>query len=77
LRADADKKLLIERAGRRLRITFNRPDAKTVCNIGLKQLAHSIMDASIAYEALSNGTRNHQEGVKAFREKRRPMFEGR
>ena len=50
---------------------------KTVCNIGLKQLAHSIVDASIAYEALSNVTRDHREGVAAFREKRRPLFEGR
>jgi enoyl-CoA hydratase len=46
-------------------------------NIGLKQLAHSIMDACIAYEALSNVTQDHQEAVNAFREKRQPAFSGR
>jgi enoyl-CoA hydratase len=48
-----------------------------VCSIGLKQLAHSMMDASIACEALSNVARDHREGVAAFREKRRPVFERR
>lgn len=47
---------------------------KASINIGLKQLAHSILDASIAYEALSNLTRDHQEAVNAFREKREPVF---
>ncbi|PRX96872.1 enoyl-CoA hydratase/isomerase family protein [Paraburkholderia sp. BL25I1N1] len=50
---------------------------KTSINIGLKQLAHSILDASIAYEALSNQTEDHQEAVNAFREKRDPVFKGR
>ena len=49
---------------------------KASVNIGLKQLAHSIMDASIAYEALSNHTRDHAEAVAAFREKRKPSFTG-
>lgn len=49
---------------------------KTAVNIGLKQLAHSIMDASIAYEALSNQTADHREAVAAFREKRKPKFTG-
>ncbi|MES2258371.1 MAG: enoyl-CoA hydratase-related protein [Pseudomonadota bacterium] len=47
---------------------------KASINIGLKQLAHSIMDASIAYEALSNRGADHQEAVNAFREKREPVF---
>ena len=46
-------------------------------NIGLKQLAHSIMDASIAYETVSNGLADHQEAVSAFREKRKPKFTGK
>jgi enoyl-CoA hydratase len=50
---------------------------KVSVNIGLKQLAHSIMDASLAYEALSNGTKDHAEAVAAFREKRAPRFTGR
>ena len=49
---------------------------KQSMNIGLKQLAHSIMDASIAYEALSNRTHDHQEAVRAFPQKRSPAFKG-
>lgn len=51
--------------------------SKMSVNIGLKQLAHSIMDASLAYEAMSNATADHQEAVNAFREKRAPKFAGR
>lgn len=50
--------------------------SKATINIGLKQLAHSIMDASIGYEALSNYTRDHAIAVKAFREKEAPRFTG-
>ena len=49
---------------------------KLSVNIGLKQLVHSILEASSAYEALSNRTRDHQEAVNAFREKRPPRFTG-
>ncbi len=49
---------------------------KVSVNIGLKQLAHAIMDTSLAYEALSNLSKDHQEAVSAFREKRRPEFTG-
>jgi enoyl-CoA hydratase len=51
--------------------------SKTAVNIGLKQLAHSIMDASIGYETYTNWTADHQEAVKAFKEKRKPKFIGR
>lgn len=49
---------------------------KASINIGLKQLAHSIMDASIAYEALSNATHDHREAMNALRDKRKPTFIG-
>ncbi|MBP1847264.1 enoyl-CoA hydratase [Rhizobium petrolearium] len=50
---------------------------KVSVNIGLKQLAHSMMDASLSLEAQSNMTDDHQEAVNAFREKRTPVFTGR
>ena len=49
---------------------------KTCMNIPLRQLAHSIMDASLAYEALTNSRADHQEAVTAFQEKRKPKFTG-
>lgn len=51
--------------------------SKLAVNIGLKQLANSIMDAGLAYEALSNQSADHAEAVAAFREKRQPRFSGR
>jgi len=50
--------------------------SKTAANIELKRIVHGIMDASIAYEAMSNRTSDHQEAVNAFREKRKPQFTG-
>jgi enoyl-CoA hydratase len=50
---------------------------KTCVNIPLRQLAHSIMDASLAYEAITNMGADHQEAVTAFQEKRKPKFTGR
>lgn len=50
---------------------------KVSVNIGLKQLAHSILDASLSLEAQSNLTEDHQEAVAAFRDKRAPIFTGR
>lgn len=49
---------------------------KLSVNLGLKQLLNSMLDASLAYEALSNTTRDHQEAVAAFRAKRKPNFTG-
>lgn len=49
---------------------------KASINIGLKQLAHSIMDASIAYEALSNMTHDHREAMDAIAARRKPEFTG-
>lgn len=49
---------------------------KVSMNVALKQLAHTMMDTCMAYEALSNRTHDHAEAVKAFSEKRRPVFNG-
>jgi len=50
---------------------------KMAVNIGLKQLASSIMDASLALEGLSNASVDHREAVAAFQEGRKPVFTGR
>jgi enoyl-CoA hydratase len=50
---------------------------KTSINMPLRQLAHSMMDASLAYEAITNMGADHQEAVTAFKEKRKPRFTGR
>lgn len=50
---------------------------KQTINIGLKQLAHSMMDAGMAYEALAMRTHDHQEAINAFREKRKPVYQHR
>lgn len=47
---------------------------KLSVNIGLRELASKILDASLAYEALSNVTPDHQEAINAFRERRAPVF---
>lgn len=49
---------------------------KIAVNIGLRQLAHTLMDASIAYESMTNETADHREAVRAFIEKRKPEFTG-
>ena len=45
-------------------------------NIPLRQLAHSMMDLSLSLETQSNLTKDHQEAVWAFAQKRRPNFTG-
>ncbi|MFD4838508.1 enoyl-CoA hydratase/isomerase family protein [Achromobacter sp. NPDC058515] len=45
--------------------------------IPLRQVAHSHMDAGIAYECLANRTADHAEAVEAFAAKRKPVFTGR
>lgn len=50
---------------------------KTVINVGLKQLAHSMMDSCMAYEALTNHSEDHVEAITAFEQKRKPKFTGR
>jgi len=50
---------------------------KVSVNIGLKQLAHSIMDTCMGYEWLASKTDDHREAVNALLEKRKPSFTGR
>jgi len=47
---------------------------KVLTNMELKRLAGSVLEAGIAYEAVSVRTPDHQEGVKALQEKRAPVF---
>ncbi|CAG1011807.1 MAG: enoyl-CoA hydratase/isomerase family protein [Rhizobiaceae bacterium] len=47
---------------------------KMSVNIGLRQLADSILDASLGYEVASSKLPDHREAVAAFREGRRPEF---
>ncbi|MEC9346718.1 MAG: enoyl-CoA hydratase-related protein [Pseudomonadota bacterium] len=61
---------LAKGAGKAIRWT------KVSVNIGLKQLAHTIMDTSISYELMSNMSKDHREAVAAFREGRKPQFTG-
>lgn len=50
---------------------------KAVINIGLKDQAARMLDAGLGYEALSLRSEDHMEAVKAFQEKRKPVFSGR
>lgn len=47
---------------------------KVSVNVALKQLAHTILDTSIAYESLTMQGAAHAEAMDAFVEKRPPVF---
>jgi len=49
---------------------------KTAANLVLRDIANKVSDAAIAYEMLSNMTRDRQEAVNAFVEKRKPDYSG-
>jgi len=49
---------------------------KVLMNLPLKQAANQIMDAAVAYEMMSNLTKDHAEAVTAFLEKRPAKFSG-
>ncbi|MGO8856867.1 MAG: enoyl-CoA hydratase/isomerase family protein [Steroidobacteraceae bacterium] len=49
---------------------------KQSVNISLRQVASQVLDVSLALEALSNLSKDHQEAVNAFRDKREPRFTG-
>lgn len=50
---------------------------KVAVNLRLKEIAHTILDASLAYEMLTFATNDHREAVAAFLEKRKPNFAGK
>jgi enoyl-CoA hydratase len=50
--------------------------SKLSVNKWLKQQSNLIMDASLAYEMMTFNTKDHQEAVKSFVEKRKPNFIG-
>ena len=47
---------------------------KVLINLELKRVATAVMDAGIAYEAVTVRSADHREGVKALLEKRKPKF---
>lgn len=50
---------------------------KATINVGLKQLAATMMDAGLAYEGLSGRSEDHGEAIAALQERRKPSFVGR
>ncbi|WP_404434324.1 enoyl-CoA hydratase/isomerase family protein [Microbacterium lacus] len=50
--------------------------SKVATNIGLKQIANSALDASIAYEIVTMRSASHAEAIEAFASKRQPDFTG-
>lgn len=49
---------------------------KVATNLPLIAVARQVMDAGVAYEVMSNRSKDHAEAVAAFRDKRKPMFTG-
>jgi enoyl-CoA hydratase len=49
---------------------------KLTVNLGLKQVASAMIDASLAYEHLTIYSKDHAEAVQAFVDKRKPAFTG-
>ena len=47
---------------------------KVTVNLELKRIAHAVMDAGIAYEALTVRSADHQEAIDALQNKRVPVF---
>ena len=43
-------------------------------NLELKRIAHAVMDAGIAYEAVTIRSADHREAVDALQNKRVPVF---
>jgi enoyl-CoA hydratase len=69
---------MVERFARKLARSATQSVAgtKMTMNVPLRQAAQALLDVGMAYEGLSNITKDHQEAVTAFMEKRRPNFTG-
>lgn len=50
--------------------------SKSTINVPLRQMAASMMDLGMAYENVAARTNDHVEAIAAFREKRKPVFNG-
>lgn len=50
---------------------------KTVVNMELRRIHAALTDAALGYETMTNSSEDHQEAVRAFKEKRPPVFSGR
>lgn len=50
---------------------------KQAINAPLRQIVCANLDLSLALESKSNLTEDHQEGIRALKEKRNPVFKGR
>lgn len=49
---------------------------KTVVNMELRRIHAALTEAALGYETLTNSSSDHQEAVAAFRERRKPKFQG-
>ena len=47
---------------------------KILLNLELKRIAHAVLDAGLAYEALTIRSADHREAITAMQEKRAPVF---
>jgi enoyl-CoA hydratase len=50
---------------------------KVLLNMELKRIAHAMMDAGMAYEAMTMTSADLREAIAAFQERRKPRFVGR
>jgi enoyl-CoA hydratase len=50
---------------------------KTLVNMELKRIAHAMMDAGMAFEAMTMTSEDLREAIAAIKEKRTPVFTGR
>lgn len=72
LAAEAEKWALRLATGPRVAIEFN----KRLANADILDRVNRLLDSSLAMEALTFETSDHQEAVRAFIEKREPVFGG-